>query len=159
MPRSNRVKSWSRMQARVQDEAISKLQQVHLFRLWHCRIHRINPHLMSKVKSRKSKFSYTSIFMLLRTLSATGQRQISGAMATPSMTLQEQEESPKIRMVTLLVLLLEQLCDYTSVVVSKRQQIQHLNVYQSWYTHFSPYTCFQPYQEIPHIKDYKGKKK
>lgn len=35
--------------------------------------------------------------MLLRTLSATGQRQILGAIATTSTTLQEQEGSPKIR--------------------------------------------------------------
>lgn len=70
---------------------------------------------MSKVKSRKykcglSKCLYAYIFILL--LSTTGQRQISGAMATK--TLQEQAESPKRRKTgNFAVLLLEQLCDYT----------------------------------------------
>lgn len=80
-------------------------------------------------------------------LSTTGQRQISGAMATT--TLQEQEESPKRRMTgNFAVLLLEQLCDYT-VWLFHRDSKLSIGMFTNLGTHSSLHTpVFNPIRKF-----------
>lgn len=135
MPRTNRVKSWSKNQAQLQDEAISRLQQAHCFRLSATLESQDKSTSYDKEKSRKHKCQLPKGWYVDQdTVSATSQKGDFWSNGN-TMTLQEQEQLPKIRMPDNFAGIITGTSVWLhSVLISQKRQIRHLNVCLSWHT-------------------------
>lgn len=156
MPRFNRVKSWSKNQARVQEEATSSSNRpIFLASLvLTSRVPRINPVWWPRWSPEKNK-----PFCWLGYCFRNRPKADFWSNGSTIHDTQEQEYRAKIRMPGNVGGIMMGIIVWNTVYLFHRGS--HLSIWMcaNLGTCFSPHTCFQSYQEIPLTNNCNEKKK